>query len=83
MMLSESPIIGNACHSLPNWLSNSLPFSKLDLLDACEWWCCVSCLQQAVRESDQSINNDLIVIEMLKLGLVNILNFKFSRDGDV
>ena len=24
-----------------------------------------------------------ILIEMLKLGLVNILNFKFSRDGDV
>ena len=24
-----------------------------------------------------------ILVEMLKLGLVNILNFKFSRDGDV
>ena len=25
-----SPIIGNACHSLTNSLTNSLPFSKLD-----------------------------------------------------
>ena len=25
-------------HSLPNSLT---PVSKLDLLDACEWWCCV------------------------------------------
>ena len=40
LFLSDpSPIIGNACHSLTNSLTNSLPFSKLDWCDPGVWRC--------------------------------------------
>ena len=50
---NPSPIIGNACHSLPNWLTNWLPNSRLvNLIDvtlACED--VYSKLVEAVRDA--------------------------------
>ena len=84
------------CLSMDDWLTHSLPFSRLHWFDpgvwgcyCCWYWWCGSCWQQFVAGLGIDAADVLlrlwswILIEIVKLTLINMLNFKFSRDADV
>ena len=90
-----SPIIGYACHSLPNWLTDSCFVDLIDVTLACED--AYSKLVEVVTVVDVSdedrVGNSLLHIQKLRFGhkakllfrpwaqgLIKILKLKFRQD---
>ena len=91
LMLIMRIVLATVCCILGSWCLVIKPNFCLDFEHKVWWrfWSWSSC-KIFKLEFGQYFAADIlqrlrswILIEMLKLGLVNILNFKFSRDGDV
>ena len=93
LFLSDpSPIIGNACYSLtdslPNWLTDSLLFSKLDWWGPGMWrwqlkncWDCYCCSCWQSETCWQHFVADLEGDLVIKLGFCSYFEHKVSKFG--